>query len=69
MESTNAAGPRPVTEVNGLVSRGLLGLLRPPAPPFVGGLNPFHQAPPEAQLSRDREGAVSSGYLPHPGVY
>src|ERR1035438_5591182 len=25
----------------------------------MGGLTPFHQAPPEAQMSRDRQGAVA----------
>ncbi len=57
-------GPQP-----GNGSKWFRGAYYSETAPFVGGLNPFHQAPPEAQLSRDREGAVSSGYLPHPGVY
>ncbi len=34
----------------------------------MGGLNPFHQAPPEAQLSRDRQGAVSPKLLGTPAA-
>src|ERR1035438_1927672 len=35
----------------------------------MGGLTRFHQAPPEAHLSRDRKGAVSFTYPANPSLF